>query len=141
MINLKYLRFLKHIFILFTFASCCKMGDNIVQINNLSGKDKCFKVYIILNNEEKDIGWNGRESLNQLKANEQNSFVIQYIYSDELDEFPNEKRIRIKYYDPVEINKPNSKTSKLINEEKFIEKKYSKEELENQNWEINFDGN
>ncbi len=139
--NLKYLRFLKHIFILFTFASCCKMGDNIVQINNLSGKDKCFKVYIILNNEEKDIGWNGRESLNELKANEQNSFVIQNIYSDELDEFPNEKRIRIKYYDPVEINKPNSKTSKLINEEKFIEKKYSKEELENQNWEINFDGN
>ena len=132
------MKFIKHLFILFLFTSCCKYGDNIVEISNLTGKDKYFKVYINVENQENNIGW---KELNELKANVNNSFVIQKIYNEKLDEFPNEKRIIIKYYDSIKTNRTNSKTDKLINEEKFIEKKYSKEELENQNWKINFEGN
>lgn len=133
MLRLKKAKLVKYslFFTVLFFLGCCKSGYRYISISNISGKNKCFKAYAILKDNNQIIG---REELNDLNANEQAELIINGYDSDVLNEFEEEKRIVIIFF--------NSKKDKTDSIEKdSIIKKYSMQELENQNWQIQYSEN
>lgn len=133
MLRLKKTKLLKYSLFLIAlfFLGCCKYGYTTITISNLSGKDKYFKAYAFIKDSIQNIGW---EELNHLNANEQVWLTIDRYDSDDLNEFGEEKRIVVIFF-----NSEKEKTATIGKDS--IVKKYSMKELENQNWKIEYSEN
>ena len=115
----------------FLFIGCCHHGEHHITVYNNSGKDLYCRTFINSKNE----------SFNEyLKKNHTTDVGIGIGKADSeiLDKHPSEKIISIMYFDSIEYINPNENFEKLKTTQNLILKKYSKEELENLNWKINY---
>ena len=132
-IYIKHLAFLIPVILI----SCCKYDYNYLDISNKTDKDKFLIGYAIEEDNERYIV-SGKENMdeefNELKANGKTRMIFTGEESFILEKKPNEKNLIIFFYDSLSDLKNKSSKGTIV-------KKYSFQELEDRDWEIDFDGN
>jgi hypothetical protein len=131
-VYLKYLLFL----IPTILISCCKYDYNLLKISNNTDMDKYIIAYAVEDGQNYIVSGKEKvnEEFNKLSAYGKTELILTGEESFILERKPNEKNLILYFY----ISEKESKNKLLKNS---TIKKYSFEELENQNWNINFDGN
>lgn len=115
----------------FLFIGCCHQGEHHISIYNNSEKNLYCRNFINSKNESFNY---------YLKKNHTTDIGVGIGKQDSeiVDKHPAEKIITVMYFDSIEYINPNENFERLKTTQNLILKKYSKEELENLNWKIDY---
>jgi hypothetical protein len=115
----------------FLFIGCCHQGEHHITVYNNSQKGLYCRTFINSKNESFNY---------YLKKNHTSDIGIGIGKEDSeiIDKHPSEKIIFVMYFDSIEYISPNENFERLKIKQNLILKKYSKEELENLNWKIDY---
>ncbi len=124
------MKYLTVIFV-FLFIGCCHQGEHHISVYNNSEKNLYCRTFI--NSENESFNY-------YLKKNHITDIGVGIGKEDSeiVDKHSTEKIITVMYFDSIEYINPNENIERLKTTQNLILKKYSKEELENLNWKIDY---